>query len=135
MMVVSSLVAMTFWAEPRLSRPASSSLRPRSSEMKVASVKIAMSSMISLRRSPKAGAFSTRVLNTPLSLLRTRRERASPSTSSAMMTRSFLPDWAQVSRRGRMSLADEIFLSVTRMRGFSKIASWRLTSVTKKGEE
>lgn len=79
--------------------------------------------MISLRRSPKAGALRTRVLNTPLSLLRTRTERASPSTSSAMMTRSFLPAATHFSSRGKSSLAEEIFLSVNKMRGLSKMAS------------
>ncbi len=94
-----------------------------------------MSSMTSLRRSPKAGALRTRELKTPLSLFKTRRERASPSTSSAIITRSFWPALAHFSRRGRMSVLALIFLSVMRMAGLSKTASWRLTSVTKNGEE
>ena len=129
-----SLVAIIFLAEPRLEISVSSSFIPLSSEMTVAPVRTAISSRISLRRSPKAGAFRTRELKTPLSLLRTRSERASPLTSSAIMTRSLWPDWATFSRTGRISLLVEIFLSVKRMRGLSKIASWRLRSVTKNGE-
>ena len=109
MIVVSSLVAMTLAAEPSTSRPTSSSFMPLSLETTVASVRMAMSSIISLRRSPKDGALRTRVLKTPLSLLRTRTERASPSTSSAMITRSLRPAWAHCSRSGKSSLALEIF--------------------------
>ena len=129
-----SLVAMIFLAEPRAETSVSSSFMPLSSEITMASVRTAISSRISLRRSPKAGALRTSELKTPFSLLRTRRERASPLTSSAIITRSLWPDWATFSRIGRISLLLEIFLSVRRMRGLSKIASWRLTSVTKNGE-
>ena len=121
--VVSSLVAITLPQEPRTSMPTSSSFIPLSVDTTVASVRMAISSMISLRRSPKAGALRTSVLKTPLSLLRTRTERASPSTSSAMMTRSLRPEPAHCSRMGRSSWALLIFLSVIRMRGFSKTAS------------
>ena len=132
--VESSLVAITFFAEPKTSRPTSSSFIPFSSETTVASVKTAMSSMISLRRSPNAGALRTIVLNTPLSLLRTRSERASPETSSAIITRSFLPLCAIFSSIGRISELAVSFLSVKRISGLSMIASWRFTSVTKNAE-
>ena len=49
----------------------------------------------------------------PRSRLTIRVDRASPSTSSAMMS-SFLPDWTTCSRMGSSSWMLEIFLSVMR---------------------
>ena len=63
-----------------------SSLRPTSSEMTRAPVRVAMSSSIALRRSPKPGALTASTLIVPRSLLTTRVGSASPSTSSAMMS-------------------------------------------------
>jgi hypothetical protein len=48
---------------------------------------MAMSSSMALRRSPKPGALTAQTLRTPRSLLTTRVASASPSTSSAMMSR------------------------------------------------
>ena len=59
--------------------------------MTVPPVRIAMSSSIALRRSPKPGAFTAAALSPPRSLLTTSVARASPSTSSAMIN-SGLPD-------------------------------------------
>ncbi len=89
--VVSSLVTITFRAEPIASNSTSSKLIPCCSLITCAPVRMAMSSRRSVRLSPKLGALTATVLNTPLSLLRINVPSASPSTSSAMITRSFLP--------------------------------------------
>ena len=68
-----------------------SSLMPRSSEMSWPPVRMAMSSSIALRRSPKPGALTAATFRPPRSLLTTSVASASPSTSSAMMS-SGLPD-------------------------------------------
>ena len=74
-----------------------------------------MSRSISLRRSPKPGALTASTLTMPRSLFTTSVASASPSTSSAMMRRSFLPVWSAFSSAGSMSAMAEIFLSVMRM--------------------
>ena len=58
---------------------------------------------------------------------------ASPSTSSAISTTSFLPLCANFSSIGKNSCTLEIFLSVIKIAGFSYTASWRPVSVTKNG--
>jgi hypothetical protein len=63
-----------------------SSLMPRSSLITWPPVRIAMSSSIALRRSPKPGALTAATLRPPRSLLTTRVASASPSTSSAMIS-------------------------------------------------
>ena len=131
--VVSSLPTITLRAEPSTSRPAFSNVKPRSSEITVAPVKIAISRKISLRRSPKLGALTATVLNTPFSLFSTKILSASPSTSSAISTTSFLPLCANFSSIGRNSCTLEIFLSVIKIAGFSYTASCRPVSVTKNG--
>lgn len=83
--------------------------------MRVAPVRIARSRSISFFLSPKPGALIPRTVRTHLSLLRMIPVRASPSISSAMMTSSRLPLCASDSRTPRISLSDEIFLSVMRM--------------------
>src|SRR6266851_2412052 len=104
--VVSSLVTTTLRARPSRSRSAVSSLRPTSSLMTWPPARIAMSPSIALRRSPNPGAFTATDLNRPRILLTTRVARASPSTSSAMMT-SALPDCTTLSSSGsRALLAD-----------------------------
>ena len=90
MMVVLSLSEETLRARPRSATVAESSLRPTSSLSTVPPVRMAMSSSIALRRSPKPGAFTARQLRVPRSLLTTRVARASPSTSSAMSTKFLL---------------------------------------------
>ncbi len=77
-------------------------------------VRMAMSSIMALRRSPKPGALTAATFSVPRSLFTTRVASASPSTSSAMM-RSGLPVLATFSSTGRMSLSDEIFFSWMRM--------------------
>ncbi len=62
-----------------------------------------MSSSMRLRRSPKPGALTAMPVKLPRSLLTMRVARASPSTSSAMMS-SGLPVWMTFSSSGRMSL-------------------------------
>src|SRR5207244_4141517 len=59
--VVLSLSMVTFFALPRSSILMFSSLMPRSSVMARPPVRIAMSSSIALRRSPKPGAFTAAV--------------------------------------------------------------------------
>ena len=49
-------------------------------------VRMAMSSSIALRRSPKPGAFTAQTCSVPRSLLTTSVASASPSTSSAMIS-------------------------------------------------
>ena len=132
--MVESFSAITFPQDPSTSSPTSSSFRPLSAETTVASVKIAISSIISLRRSPNDGAFSTSELNTPFSLFSTKSDNASPSTSSAIITNSFFPAWAHFSSNGKISDAAPIFLSQTKTSGFSNTASWRFTSVMKNAE-
>ena len=60
-----------------------SSLIPRSSDITWPPVKMAMSSNIALRRSPKPGALTAAILRPPRNLFTTSVANASPSTSSA----------------------------------------------------
>src|SRR5439155_1077658 len=83
--VVLSLSTTTFLARPRSSSLMFSSLIPRSSVIALPPVRMAMSSSIALRRSPKPGAFTAQVCSVPRSLLTTSVASASPSTSSAMI--------------------------------------------------
>ena len=66
----------------------------------------------------------------PRSRFTTSVARASPSTSSLMMT-SGLPLFATFSRSGMSFWMFEIFFSWTRMQGSSSTASIELASVTK----
>ena len=109
-MVVVSLLMFTFSAVPQTSRVACSSFSPFSSEITHPPVRIAMSSSIALRRSPKPGALTAHTFRPPRRRLTTRVVRASESTSSAMM-RSPRPLSAAGWRIGRSSLRLEIFLS------------------------
>ena len=86
-MVVLSLSMVTRLAVPRSSILTPSSLMPRSSVIALPPVRMAMSCSIALRRSPKPGALTAATFSVPRSLLTTRVASASPSTSSAMMTR------------------------------------------------
>ena len=71
-------------------------------------VRMARSCSIALRRSPKLGALMTAVARMPRILLTTSVARASPSTSSEMMT-SGLPDCMTFSSSGRRSFTVLIF--------------------------
>src|SRR5262245_38037453 len=93
-MVVFSFSMITFLARPSMAVVTFSSLIPRSSEISWPPVRTAMSSSMALRRSPKPGAFTAATFRPPRSLLTTSVAIASPSTSSAMMTRG-LPDGCQ----------------------------------------
>jgi hypothetical protein len=84
--VVSSLVMEILLADPSISIVTFSSLMPMSSETTGAFVRIAMSSSMALRRSPKPGALTAATLRPPRSLLTTRVASASPSMSSAMIS-------------------------------------------------
>src|ERR671931_406241 len=99
--VVLSLVAVTRRAWPSMLRFTFSSLRPTSSEMTWPPVSTAMSCSISLRRSPKPGALMASALTVPRSLLTTRVARASPSTSSAMITTFLIARLHQLLQHGQ----------------------------------
>ena len=105
-----SLDKTTFFAVPKDSKVAPSRLRPTSSEITVPPVRIAMSSNIAFLLSPKPGALQAETFTTPLILLTTNVAKASPSTSSAMISRDF-PALATASNKGSSSLILEIFLS------------------------
>ena len=72
-----------------------------------------MSCSIALRRSPKPGALTATDLKVARILFTTRVARASPSTSSATMSRG-LPVCMTFSRTGTMSLTFEILESMSR---------------------
>ena len=119
----------------RLARPRSvsftfSSLMPISSEITWPPVRIEISSSMALRRSPNPGALMAVTLSVPRSLLTTRVAKASPSTSSAMIT-SGLPILATCSRIGSKSFMLLTFFSEMRMSGSSMTASIRSALVTK----
>ena len=128
--VVLSLSMVTFLALPRSSILMFSSFKPRSSVMALPLVRMAMSSSIALRRSPKPGALTAAACSVPRSLLTTRVASASPSMSSAMMS-SGRPRRATCSSTGRRSFIELIFFSCIRMTGFSSTTSMRSGSVTK----
>ena len=115
MMVVFSFVETTFRAWPKFFNSTFSSFNPNSSEINWAPVTTATSCNISFLLSPNPGAFTAKALKIPLNLLTTRVAKASPSTSSAIMTRSFFPVWAIFSIAGKISVRAEIFLSVTKI--------------------
>ena len=119
---------LTRLAVPKCSSVAPSRSRPTSSEITVPPVRIAISSNIALRRSPKPGALQAETLTMPRRLLTTNVASASPSTSSAIIN-SGLPALATASRRGKSSRMFEIFLSAKRIRGLScsvLMLSWLL---------
>jgi hypothetical protein len=87
---------------------------PVSSMIALPPVRMAMSSSMALRRSPKPGAFTAQAFSVPRSLLTTRVASASPSTSSAMIS-SGLPERAICSSSGSRSFMLLIFFSWIRM--------------------
>ncbi len=122
-MVVSSFPTITFLADPITSSPTFSNVMPRSSEITCAPVSAAISASTSFRRSPKLGALIATVLNDPFNLFKINTPSASPSTSSATSTTSFLPACASFSSIGRNSWTLEIFLSVMTIAGLLYTAS------------
>ncbi len=91
-----------------------SNLIPKSSEIILPPVRMAMSSSMALRRSPKPGALTAAHLRVPRILLTTSVASASPSTSSAITNKGF-PDLATCSRTGSRSFMALIFFSCSRM--------------------
>ncbi len=92
-----------------------------------------MSPSMALRRSPKPGALTATDLKVPRILLTTRVDRASPSTSSAMIS-SGLPDCMTFSSSGSRSFTLLILELTIRMYGSSSDASIRSMSVAKYAE-
>jgi hypothetical protein len=83
-----------------------------------------------LRRSPNPGAFTAAALNVPRILFTTSVARASPSTSSAMIS-SGLPACRTFSSTGRSSCALDTFLLTIKRYGSSYTPSMRSWSVMK----
>ncbi len=108
--VVFSFSITTFLARPSIATVTFSSLMPRSSAMSCPPVRMAMSSSMALRRSPKPGAFTAATLRPPRNLLTTSVASASPSTSSATMS-SGLPDCTTASSTGKSACSPESFFS------------------------
>ena len=79
----------TLLAVPIISRVTVSKSMPKSSEITVPPVRIAMSSNIAFLRSPKPGALTAATFNPPRNLLTTSVASASPSISSAIMRSGF----------------------------------------------
>ena len=109
-----SFEILTVAAFPSISNVASLRSKPISSEITLPPVRIAISSSIAFLLSPKPGALTATTSNVPLNLFTTSVDKASPSTSSAMI-RSLLPCCTICSSIGRISWILEIFLSVIRM--------------------
>src|SRR3989442_1573318 len=131
--VVLSLSTTTFLARPRSSSLTFSSLIPRSSVIALPPVRVAMSSSMALRRSPKPGALTAQQASVPRSLFTTRVAKASPSSSSAMM-RNGLPARATCSSSGSMSFITLSFFSWINTSASSSTHSIRSASVTKYGD-
>ena len=120
-MVVLSLLMEIFFALPKSLMLAFSKLKPTSSEITVPPVKVAMSSSMALRRSPKPGAFTAATFTMPRIVFTTNVANASPSTSSAMISKE-RPCFAVPSNNGNKSRMLEIFLSCSKIIGFSSSA-------------
>ncbi len=127
--IVSSLLILTCLARPNISTSTFFMSRPRSSETTWPPVKIAMSSSMALRRSPKPGALTATQVKVPRILFSTNVANASPSTSSATTSRGF-PRCTIFSSRGSMSWILLILRSVSRIIGSSSTASIFSVSVT-----
>ena len=113
MIVVLSLSIVTFLAWPRSASVSDSSLMPRSSVTARPLVRMARSSSIALRRSPKPGALTAATWSVPRSLLTTSVASASPSMSSATISsgrpalRDLLEHRQQVLHRADLLLVDQ----------------------------
>ncbi len=108
--VVLSLLIVIFSAVPSISKVVLSNLNPLSSETTVPLVNMAISSSIAFLLSPNPGALTADTFKAPLILLTTKVDSASPSTSSAIITKG-LPAFAVCSNIGNKSFIAEIFLS------------------------
>ncbi|KGX48673.1 hypothetical protein Y043_6368 [Burkholderia pseudomallei MSHR2138] len=118
-MMVSSLRTSIRFALPSSSSVAFASCLPVSSETTVAPVRIAMSSSIARRRSPKPGALTAATFSAPRIALTTSVASASPSMSSATISNG-LPACVAASRMGSRSRTAEIFLSCSRISASSR---------------
>ena len=87
-----------------------SSLIPSSSEITWPPVKMDRSSSIAFLLSPKPGALTAAILRPPRSLLTTSVAKASPSTSSAIITRG-LPACTTASSKGNIGCKFVSFFS------------------------
>ena len=120
-MIVSSFEIVIFLHVPSSSIVVVSSFMPTSSEITVPPVKTAMSWSVALRLSPKPGALTAAMFMPPRSLFTTRVANASPSTSSAMITRGFCV-LTTCSKSGSIACSEETFFSTRRISGFSNSA-------------
>ncbi len=133
MMIVFSLPISMRLAEPSCANVTSSILRPTSSAITVPPVRMAISSNIALRRSPKPGALTATVFKMPRMLFTTNVASASPSISSAMINSGRL-SLATCSSVGSKSRMFEIFLSCNNTYGFSSNAICRSALLMKYGD-
>ena len=124
-----SLVIFTDPALPNIDISASFKSYPNSSDITVPPVSIAISSNIAFLLSPNPGALTATTSNTPFNLFITNVDKASPSTSSAIIN-NFLPCCTICSSTGNISCILFIFLSVINIYGSFKTASILSTSVT-----
>mmetsp|Transcript_24962 Transcript_24962/g.43106 ORF Transcript_24962/g.43106 Transcript_24962/m.43106 type:complete len:209 (+) Transcript_24962:728-1354(+) len=128
--IVSSLVTVTFFAEPNSVISTLSRVSPTSSLMTCPPVSTAISCRLAFRLSPKPGALTAQTLMPPRSLLTTSVAKASLSTSSAMISRGLLT-LRTISRMGRMVWSPDTFFSYSMMSGFSSSHFWVLLFVMK----
>ena len=110
--------------------PTSRSSSPASGLITWPPVTTARSSRNALRRSPKNGALTATAFSVLRIELTTSVARASPSTSSAMIS-SGLPDSATFSSMGSRSGSELIFSWCSRISGSSSTACCESKSVTK----
>ena len=89
-MVVFSLATVTKRDVPNQSELNFSNLIPFSGETTVPPVKVAISSNRCKRRSPKSGDLTAHTFKIPLILLTNNVDKASPSTSSAIINKGEL---------------------------------------------
>ena len=120
--VVLSLSTLIFLQDPRSLIFTFSNLIPRSSDIKVPPVKIAISSNIAFLLSPKPGALTATTFKPPLNLFTTKVAKASPSTSSAMINND-LDDWTTDSKSGTIDCKLDNFFSHNKISGLSNSAT------------
>lgn len=87
--IVSSFVISAFFTYPSTPKSEFSRVIPKSSEINVAPVKIAISCIKFFLLSPNPGAFTAHILRPPFSLLIIRVAKTSDSTSSAIIKIGF----------------------------------------------
>mmetsp|Transcript_19663 Transcript_19663/g.47665 ORF Transcript_19663/g.47665 Transcript_19663/m.47665 type:complete len:228 (-) Transcript_19663:666-1349(-) len=131
--IVSSLVTFNVSHSPKAVISICSSFMPVSSDTTSPPVSTAMSCNMALRWSPKPGAFTAHTCSPPLSLFSTKVANASPSTSSATISRG---RWSldTCSSTGRILCTFEIFLSCMSTSGFVISTTCALALVQKWGE-